>query len=147
LSDDKVIRADQFSRFKTMSDSKAKRLVDLVKAGTPQKEAEEIAGISLAFLKKADSLKKSTLSLLERAEATGLLKDVEAQRQLAKARLIELAMQDEDLGVAARAARALLGTDVKIGVGVQIINRDAKVVESLRSLGVIEDAEIIESSE
>lgn len=123
----------------SFKEGSAKRLLDLVKEGKTQAEAEQAVGTTLAKLKKSGELTAVTMSLIARAEETGLLKTDESIKKFAKARLIELASQDEDLGVAARAAKTLLTDGVKIAV--QINNnavRDEKVLKSLQSLGIME---------
>lgn len=143
--DDKVLGEREVGKLPlTIKEGMAHRLLDLVGKGTAQEEAEKEAGITLDILRKDPTgLQTHTRALLERAEATGLLKTPEQTARIAKARLLELSMQDGDLRVATAAAKALLGVDgIKVGVQVNVL-RDEKVVASLKSLG-IEDVEVVE---
>lgn len=121
-----------------VKDHQARSLVSLVRAGVEQGEAEQKVGTTLSALRGEGGLTNATKGLLSRAENAGILKDSDA-KTLARARLVELTMQDDDLRVSATAARALLG-DSKANVAVQFNNiiRDKAVVDSLRSLGILE---------
>ncbi len=121
-----------------VKDHQARSLVSLVRAGVEQGAAEAQTGTTLAALRADGSLTAATKSLLARAENAGILKDTD-RRAIANARLVELAMQDDDIRVAATAARALLGVEgPKVAVQFNNIIRDKAVVDSLRSLGILE---------
>ncbi len=82
--------------------------------------------------------------VIERA-AEGDLLNQAVREKLVKARLIELAMQDENLQVALGAAKQMeaeLGIGgTNVGVAVQVnLKHDPQVIEALRSLG-LEDAD------
>lgn len=105
----------------------------LSKGGTIEEAAEEV-GLSLVELRRVGVLTASIRGLLERAEV-----DDRVRRRLGKARLVELAMQDNDLKVALGAAKVISGEGVP-GVAIQFNQQnlvtDPEVLESIKSLGI-----------
>jgi len=127
----------------TVSEAKTKRFVDLVSEGVEPKEAAEAVGMTLDRLRKTGALSRAVRELLERV-AQDKLTDRKNAETLARARLVELMMQDEDHKVALGAARVLHGTGPQLAVQINNnLRTDPEVVESLKSLGleVDDDAE------
>jgi hypothetical protein len=107
-----------------------KVFVVLEKGGTPE-QAAEAAGMSLAALRHAGALVSVIRGLLDRADM-----DDKIRKKVGRARLVELAMQDEDLKVALGAAKVISGEGVP-GTAIQIntnLVTDPGVLESLKSL-------------
>jgi hypothetical protein len=133
----------------TVREGQARKLVELVEAGTPLPEAEEQVGVTLAQLRVGGQLTRAVRGLLQRVGEANLLLD-ENQNKLARARLVELMMQDEDPGAAIRAAKALLGGDT---TQVNVINQvssgpptDPAILDALKSLGLSPDRETEENA-
>jgi hypothetical protein len=106
--------------------------VILEKGGTPEQAAESV-GMTLAALRQCGALVASIRGLLDRADM-----DDKVRKKVGRARLVELAMQDEDLKVALGAAKVISGEGVP-GTAIQInthLVTDPQVLESLRSLQI-----------
>ena len=120
----------------TVGESRAKRFTDLVEAGMVVKKAAKTAGMTLQALKEAGTLAESCRNLLARTEADRLL-EKKTRESVARARLLELMMQDTDLKVALGAAKAELDSGRGPGVAIQINNTlryDPEVIKSLQTL-------------
>ena len=104
----------------------------LEKGGTPE-EAAHAAGITLTQLRQQGKLAATIKALLDRADL-----DDKTRRQVGKARLTELALQDGDLKVALGAAKVISGEGVP-GVAIQLnqnLVTDPDVISSLKSLKI-----------
>jgi hypothetical protein len=104
----------------------------LEKGGTPE-DAAHAAGITLTQLRQQGKLAATIKALLDRADL-----DDKTRRQVGKARLTELALQDDDLKVALGAAKVISGEGVP-GVALQInqnLVTDPDVLDSLKSLQI-----------
>jgi hypothetical protein len=118
----------------TVHEHQAKTFVTLVeeKGLTPSAAAEEV-GISLRELRNTGAVVQAVKKLLDRADmADGL------RKRVGKARLVELALQDDDLKVAVTAAKVISGestpqTNVTVGPNLIV---DPDVLASLKSLGI-----------
>jgi hypothetical protein len=104
----------------------------LEKGGSPE-DAAHAAGITLTQLRQQGKLAATIKALLDRADL-----DDKTRRQVGKARLTELALQDDDLKVALGAAKVISGEGVP-GVALQInqnLVTDPDVLDSLKSLQI-----------
>lgn len=120
----------------TVGEAKTKKFIDLVADGTPPSEAAKETGVSLASLRKRGVLGQAALELVARANADKLL-DKKTYESVARARSLELMMQDEDLKVALGAVRVALGTGPQVAVQINNnLRTDPEVLESLKSLGL-----------
>ena len=111
----------------------AKSVKKVLEAGGTVEEAAQAAGLTLSELRQTGTLATTIKALLDRADL-----DDKTRRQVGKARLTELALQDEDLKVALGAAKVISGEGTP-GVAVQInqnLLADPEVRESLRSLQI-----------
>ena len=109
---------------KTVREVQAKQMAELLEQGVPQKEAEEIVGITLKALREAGAMSRAVRSLAERAAEAGLANE-KNQSKAARLRLMELALQDEDIKTAARAAAKIVDVDQKqalIQINTQVNN-------------------------
>jgi hypothetical protein len=118
----------------------AKSLAKLVESGTELKAAEQQIGVTLAELRKAGRMGEIAAGLLKRVEAAGL-KDVERQKDVARAKLLETVLDDTDPGLAVKAAKVLLD-DGRASIVIDQRNQTTNVqmtpeiIEALRSLGL-----------
>ena len=119
----------------TVNEAKAKKFVELVEGGEEPKKAAKEVGMTLKALKRSGMLARACRELLERVEEEKLL-EKKTRETIARARLLELAMQDEDLKVALGAVK----TELEVGkpsVAIQFnqnLVSDPGVIESLKSL-------------
>jgi hypothetical protein len=125
----------------TVRDGQARQVLSLVNDGMPLKEAEAQVGVTLSSLRVSGSLHKVVRSLLEQAEEAGIAEELE-QKKVARARLMELALQDEDLKVAVNAAGKMADTgSVKTQVNTQINMQqnitNPEVMKALRNIGLL----------
>ena len=106
----------------TVPELKAKKLADLVIDGVPLKEAAKRARVTKAELRRAEFLRNAVGSLLQAAQAADVLND-ETRQRIAKARLAELMLQEDNPKLALQAIRTELGVGVSgrtVGNAVQI---------------------------
>lgn len=108
-------------RNQTPDDLKAKKFLDLVlKKGEAPSKAAQAINVSLKDIRTKDGMWAEVRSILERSEA---LMDPEIRKKVSKAKLLELAIQDEDLKVSLGAVKTLheeLGLIAKGGAQVQV---------------------------
>jgi len=106
----------------TVPEIKAKKLADLVIDGVPLKKAARQVGVTKAELRRAEFLRNAVGALLQAAQAADVLND-ETRKRIAKARLAELMLQEENPKLALQAIRTELGVGVPgrtVGNAVQI---------------------------
>jgi hypothetical protein len=118
---------------KGLTVSQAKKVSKVLEAGGTVEEAAHAVGITLTQLRQQGKLAATIKALLERADL-----DDKTRRQVGKARLTELALQDADLKVALGAAKVISGEGVP-GVAIQFnqnLVTDPDVLESLKSLQI-----------
>lgn len=119
----------------TVVEAKAKSFMELVDNGEDPKKAADKVGTTLRELKRSGALASVCKELVKRAQDSKLL-DKKVRENVAKARLVELMVQDEDLKVALGAVK----TELEVGrpfAAVQINNNlitDPAVIESLKTL-------------
>jgi hypothetical protein len=119
---------------KGLTVSQAKSVKKALEKGGTVEEAAQAAGITLRELRQTGVLARSIKELLERADL-----DEKTRKRLGHARLVELAVQGEDLRVALGASKALTGEGTP-GVAIQINQQnllaDPEVRESLKTLQI-----------
>jgi hypothetical protein len=118
---------------KGLTVSQAKQVSKVLEHGGTVEEAAHAAGITLTQLRQQGKLAATIKALLERADL-----DDKTRRQVGKARLTELALQDGDLKVALGAAKVISGEGVP-GVAIQLnqnLVTDPDVLSSLKSLKI-----------
>lgn len=121
---------------KTVGEARTKKFIDLVKDGADPKDAAKEAGVSLESLKRKGVLAKAARELLSRVQEEKLL-DKKTYEMVARARSMELMLQDEDLKVSLGAVRVALGTGPQVAVQINNnLRSDPEVIESLKSLGL-----------
>lgn len=122
---------------KTVQDAKVEKFTKALVSGKSKDEAAKDAGISLYKLRKGGSLAKVARDLLARVQEDNLLKK-ETLESIARARALELLMQDEDLKVSLGAARVILGSGPQVAVQINNnhLKTDPEVLASLKSLGL-----------
>jgi hypothetical protein len=126
----------------TVPESAAKRLVELVEHGTSVAEAERTVGMTLAGLRALGAVNHTVRGLLDRLGGAGLLRH-ENQNELARAVLVETMLQDEDLAVKVRAAKALIDADKAAATALVQVNAtlalptDPATLEALKSLQIL----------
>ena len=126
-------------------DLRAKKFTDLVmKEGMAPSKAAKIIDVSMSDLRTQPGVWAEVRSLLERTQ--GLL-DPEIRKKLAKAKLIELALQEEDLKVSLGATKTLheeLGLIQKnvaqVGIQVNVLKDDPQVKAAMDTIEVGEVA-------
>jgi hypothetical protein len=150
VSEQDINKMDVSNKGVTVHEHQAKTFVTLVeeKGLTPSEAAEEV-GITLRELRNTGAVVATIKKLLDRADMADSLR-----KRVGKARLVELALQDEDLKVAVSAAKVISGestpqTNVTVGPNLIV---DPDVLASLKSLGIPppkgeEDETIIEAEE
>ena len=122
-------------------DLRAKKFTDLVmKEGMAPSKAAKIVDVSMSDLRTQPGVWSEVRSLLERTQ--GLL-DPEIRKKLAKAKLIELALQEEDLKVSLGATKTLheeLGLiqkqTVQLGVQVNVLKDDPQVKSAMDTIEI-----------
>jgi MarR-like DNA-binding transcriptional regulator SgrR of sgrS sRNA len=133
-----VAKRNRLSGGETVREAQAKQLVSLIDSGVPQAEAEQQVGVTLNYLRGRGVLPKAVRGLLERMEEAQMV-DRANQEALGRARLVELAVQDEDLKVSLGAAKELAGTagpKVQNNTQVNIGQLTPEVMKALVSLGL-----------
>jgi hypothetical protein len=125
----------------TVRDAQARQVIQLVDSGMPLAQAEQQVGVTLASLRVSGHLHRVVRSLLEQAEEAGIVEEIN-QKKVARARLMELALQDDDLKVAVNAAGKMADTgSVKTQVNVQnnVQNNitNPEVLKALKSIGLL----------
>lgn len=127
----------QVNKGRTVREVKVEKFSKALVAGKSKAEAAREAGLSLESLRNDGTLAKVARDLLARVEAEKLLKK-DTMESLAKARALELLLQDEDLKVSLGAARVILGSGPQVAVQINNNNlrTDPDVLESLKTLGI-----------
>jgi hypothetical protein len=119
---------------RTVGEAKAETFIADVKDGKDPKEAAKAVGMTLATLRKTGALARAARQLLERVEQEKLL-DKKTFESIARARALELMLQDEDLKVSLGAVRVALGTGPQLAVQINNnLRTDPEVIESLKTL-------------
>lgn len=125
----------------TVREKKTKKFIDLVSEGAEPKKAAEDCGLTIAQLRKSGVMAKAATELLARVQAEKLL-DKKTYEAVARARNLELMLQDENIKVALGAVRvALGGPNVAVQINNNNLRTSPEVVESLKSLGLELDEE------
>lgn len=126
----------EVSKGKTVRAAKVEKFTKALVAGKTQKEAAREAGITLAHLRRDGTLARAARELLARVEQDKLLKK-ETIESVARARALELMLQDEDLKVSLGAVRAVLNNGPQVAVQINNnLKTDPEVLESLKTLGI-----------
>lgn len=119
----------------TVSEARTKKFIDLVAEGAEPQEAARETGMSLLTLRRSGVLAKAAHELLERVKAEKLL-DKKTYEAIARAKNLELMLQDENLKVALGAVKvALSGPQVAVQIN-NNLRTSPEVIESLKSLGL-----------
>lgn len=122
---------------KTVTEAKVDKFSKALLSGKNKTEAAKVAGLTLEALRSKGVLGTVVKSLLARVEEDKLLKR-ETLESIARAKALELMMQDEDLKVSLGAVRAILGNGPQVAVQVNnhYLKTDPEVLASLKSLGL-----------
>jgi len=127
----------EVNKGRTVKEAKVKEFTKALVAGKTKEEAARHAGLTLNELRKEGSLGMVAKELLARVEKDKLLKR-ETLESIARAKALELMMQDEDLKVSLGAVRAILGNGPQVAVQINNnhLKTDPEVLASLKTLGL-----------